>query len=181
MEIPQKWKNFLSGAVAVLLLALAITFTLLLNGGGFPTTMLPFDLKDRTLSYPILKDTIGGVTNVVVNTIITIGLVIAWLCCYKENYGSNKALFYLIIYMVLMGGVLVNLLTNFIKHYRGGLRPHFLAACIPNKTIVDSLSPSSWVNLATTKIICTSKEKLDYRWSFPSGHSSEVRSISFLS
>ena len=177
MDLSKRSKELISGVIAVLLLILAVLLTLLLNGGSFSTTMLPFDLDDRTISYPVLPDTINGVVNVVVNSVVTVGLMILWLLFHKSKIGKNKtALFLLAVYLVLMGGILVNLLTNFIKHYRGGLRPHFIAACELDETIVADLrsKDESWVDLETSKIICTHKGKPEFRWSFPSGHSSTV-------
>ena len=172
-------QEVLFGHIAGFLLIVALTFTLLLEFGIFPTTKLPFDLDDRSISYPVLKPAIGGVVNVVINTVLTVGLMILWLCLHKRTFKNNKGLFILTVYLVLMGAILVNLLTNTIKVYRGGLRPHFIAACKPNKTIVDRLRKEnkSWVDLELTKTICTAEGKPDYRWSFPSGHSSEVRSL----
>ena len=176
-------QELLFGLVAGFLLIVALTFTLLLNSGTFPTTMLPFDLDDRTISYPVLKDTIDGVLNVAINTLITIGLMILWLYLHKRTFENNKAIYIVTVYLVFMGGILVNLLTNTIKTYRGGLRPHFIAACKPDSKIVEELRQKnqSWVDLELTKTICTAEEKLDYRWSFPSGHSSEVRFLIIFS
>ncbi|KAL5249637.1 hypothetical protein ACHWQZ_G018484 [Mnemiopsis leidyi] len=176
MDMQSNLKELLSGAVAFVVLAAAIVFTLLLNGGDFTTTMLPFDLKDKTIDYPVLEDTIGGVANVVIHSILTISLMGIWLLLQKKKFKDNRTLFYLAIYFVLLGGVLVNLFTNVFKHLRGGLRPHFLKACIPNEEIVRKLNEEgiTWVNITLTKIICTAKGKPEYRWSFPSGHSSEA-------
>ena len=179
MDSQSDFKELLSVAVAFVVLTVAIIFTLLLNGGDFSTTMLPFDLEDKTIDYPVLDDTIDGVVNVVVHSILTILLMVVWLSFQKRKFHGNKTLFILAIYFVLLGGVLVNLITNVIKHYRGGLRPHFLKACMPDEDIVKKLidSGTTWVNLTLTKTICTAEEKPEYRWSFPSGHSSEVRNI----
>ena len=176
MDLSKRSKELISGAIAVLLLILAAVFTFLLEGGSFSTTMLPFDLDDRTISYPVLPDIINGVVNVVVNAVVTVGLMILWLLFHRNKFSKNTALFLLAVYLVLMGVILVSLLTNVIKPFRGGLRPHFIAGCKLNETIVADLrgKDESWVDLETSKIICTHKGKPDFRWSFPSGHSATV-------
>ena len=175
------WKELLSGAVAIVLLIIAICLTLLLEDGYFPTTLLPFDLKDRTIDYPVLKPTVDDVVLIVVFTVLVILMIVLWLLFYREKFQSNIALFCFAIYLVLLGEVLVILLTNVIKVYRGGLRPHFIKACLPNQTIVEELDRegTSWVNLTVTIMICTAEGKPDYRWSFPSGHASVVKLFVF--
>ena len=152
----------------------------------FPTTLQPFDLDDRSINHPILEEQFNGVGNLAAGAIIPIIMTFVWILIdYKfERSGlqSSKKRIVFTIYSIIFGVILVNLITHIIKHYRGGLRPNFLAACQPNQTIIRQLrdSKKSWVDLETTKIICTSKEKLTYRWSFPSGHTSNVSSAVFV-
>ena len=169
--------------IGVVLHFLGAGLILTLNKGYFSTTLLPFDLDDVTINFPVMPDSVNGIGNIVAGVVIDILLVCLWL--FIENRfnpsisrNHNKIKLILSIFVVLYGTVLLNLITNVIKHYRGGLRPHFIAACELNDTIVKEIraNGTSWVNLETTKIICTSTEKVEYRWSFPSGHTSQVRS-----
>lgn len=169
---------------AILLIGVAVTisvFMLLLNSGKFPTNYQPFDLNDQTLMRPVLPDTIGGVTNVFV-TMIAAMLCMLVLQIFKYNLQSEahrRSIMEVLVFgicIIFIGDVLVNLSTNILKNYRGGLRPHFMEACGINETIKKEITDkgSTWVDSDTSKIICTSHEKLDYRWSFPSGHASQV-------
>jgi len=173
-------------AVSVILFIISTVITLLLNKGDFTgTNLLPFDLTDQTIQYPEIPDTINGVVNVVVNSVISMLAMAIWLWINRNKMQSREMLVQISVialFTVMYGGILVNLFTNVFKHYRGGLRPHFIAACHPNQTLLDLLAAEdkTWVDLEMTKIICTNEDKPEYRWSFPSGHSSEVGNILFL-
>lgn len=167
-------------AVSVILFIISTVITLLLNKGDFTgTNLLPFDLTDQTIQYPEIPDTINGVVNVVVNSVISMLAMAIWLWINRNKMQSREMLVQISVialFTVMYGGILVNLFTNVFKHYRGGLRPHFIAACHPNQTLLDLLAAEdkTWVDLEMTKIICTNEDKPEYRWSFPSGHSSEA-------
>lgn len=163
------------------LIVTAIALVFLLDAGYFSTTLQPFDLNDVTLQYPILPDSISGYVNVIASFIIDVVLVCVWvLLDSKLNPMSdktrNKVKLLLGVVVVVYGTALVNLLTNIMKHYMGGLRPHFIAACELDEAVVKQITDNggSWVDVDATKTICTSDGKLDYRWGFPSGHTSQA-------
>ena len=145
-----------------------------------PTTMLPFDLNDETINYPILEEQVNGMGNLAAGGILSLTMMCIWLVIeFKAGRTTSAVLkrkLVLSVFCIIYGGSLVNLLTHVIKQYRGSLRPNFLAACQLNQTLVSEIRNSgrSWVDLETTKVICTSEDRLTYRWSFPSGHSSTV-------
>lgn len=178
-----KVQSLITIIIPAILLAVAIAIGLLLNDGFFHTTILPFDLDDRTISYPVLPDTIDGVVCVVITTVVSVGLMILWLLVsFTNTQKLRNPFFYVTIYIVFLGAVLVHLLTNTIKSFRGGLRPHFLEACELNETLVDIIRATgkTWVDIENSKVICLAKEKPEYRWSFPSGHSSTVMMILYV-
>ena len=181
MTVSRTIVNILLACIACGFLFSAVTLVLVLDAGYFSTTLLPFDLDDVTLSYPVKPDSISGYVNVVGTFIIDVILVCVWL--FVDNKlnpmiakSKNKLKLALGIFIVFYGTGLVNLLTNIIKHYMGGLRPHFINACELDDAVVKQIRATgkSWVDLDATKTICTSEEKIDYRWGFPSGHTSQV-------
>ena len=168
--------------VILIVFFVPLIFMLLLNSEFFPTTYLGFELDDQSLSYPFIEDTISGVFNAAVYTLIVCFIAAIWFYLKHSSLLRNmdfkcKLFWYgFAVGFAFYGSVIVNLLTNFIKHYRGGLRPHFFALCSLNETLVDELRKANvkYVNATISKVICTTVHDIDYRWSFPSGHTSGV-------
>lgn len=140
----------------------------------FPTTMKSFDLEDPNLIHPEKPYTVSAQTNVVICTVIVFLVTINWFI-----WEHRICLFGIVstLYLATLGACFMILLVNCTKNLAGSPRPFFLSACVPNSSMVEELKAqnSTWVNEDMSKIICTSKRSLKYRWSFPSGHSAEVK------
>ena len=167
---------------SVLLIILGFILTILLYVGDmFGTRYVGFDLKDPAINQPHLPNTINGMVNVALTLVITVGALfymnLSKTCRMGVRWCIQKAL--LQITFMMFGVCVVNILTNFVKHYYGEPRPHFIAVCQPNLTdpvTIAQLNGGSYVTVNLSRTICTADSKnLDYRWAFPSGHSSQVR------
>ena len=184
----ERWKCLIMSLSLLLLLGLAV-FTRYRN--ILPTTIRPFDLKDRTLAHFQREYTVNSSLNVTICVVTLICATAVW-CIFEGNILEEKrietfvkkklsSLFY-IVYFISLGGCLMILLVYSIKCLTGRLRPYFLDACMPDKDMVDQLlsQGKSWVDEKLAEVICTNKDTLRYRWSFPSGHSAEVSLLSEL-
>lgn len=150
-----------------------------------PTTIRPFDLNDRTLSHQQREYTINSALNVTLCVVVLIFCIVMW-CIFEGNILKDRkngaiskqkllSMFYM-IYFIVLGGCLLILLVYSIKCLAGQLRPYFIDACKLDQDMVDQLlsQGKTWVDENLAEVICTNKETLRYRWSFPSGHSAEV-------
>ena len=142
----------------------------------FPTTMKAFDLRNPSLNHPQKPYTISGQLNVIISAVVVFLVIINWF--YWERRTLKNHLFGILctVYLATLGACFMILLVNCTKNLAGNLRPFFLSACNPNISLVEELEAknSTWVDEDLSRIICTNKKTLKYRWSFPSGHSAEV-------
>ena len=142
----------------------------------FSTTMKAFDLRNPSLNHPQKPYTISGRLNVIISAVIVFLVIINWF--YWERRTLKHHLFGILctVYLATLGACFMILLVNCTKNLAGNLRPFFLSACNPNISLVAELKAknTTWVDEDMSKIICTNKQTLKYRWSFPSGHSAEV-------
>ena len=178
----ERWKCLIMSLSLGLLLGLAV-FTRYRN--ILPTTIRPFDLRDRTLAHSQRDYTVNSSLNVTI-CVVTLVFTTAIWCIFEGNVLKEKRintivkkklspLFY-IVYFISLGGCLMILLVYSIKCLTGRLRPYFIDACKPDQDMVDQLlsQGKSWVDEKLAEVICTNKDTLRYRWSFPSGLSAEV-------
>ncbi|XP_072163661.1 phospholipid phosphatase 1-like [Diadema setosum] len=155
-----------------------------------------FYCDDETLRYPYRPDTIS------VGVLMSVGLLVpiitmficewmlyrhwaeqgsSWqpysrqkVCCYKTHPWATAL--YSTIGPFLLGGGITLLLTDAGKHVIGRLRPHFIAVCEPDWSVINCTNEGDF-SIYVQDIPClgTDESKLaNARLSFPSGHSSSA-------
>ena len=176
---PSSWNfgkfSILTAGIMTLLLGICIV----LGTSIVPTTIVGFDLKDRSIQYPVLPDTVTSYFNIILTTfiiILTVGIMN--LINNSAHFTLSKIKWFLEvvasqILLSIYGMISVRVLVRGIKHYYGELRPSFITACDVNPNITLSLGSTTFVSAELAKETCLN-EVDSYRWSFPSGHATQV-------
>lgn len=157
----QQWIKLVTYAC---LSAIPILFAVLLKLESFPTHIHGFYLDDAALSSPSVPESLSGPVLLLICVVVPIvGIALSQL----PTIPSDPYLYF----MPFLGSFLTLILTDALKCMTGELRPCFLALCKVNTSIEVS---GNYVNSTISPIICTGKEALDGRHSFPSSHCSQV-------
>ncbi|XP_067139436.1 phospholipid phosphatase 1-like [Centruroides vittatus] len=142
------------------------SFLLLSISGVIPKSKKGFSCNDDSIRYPYLGDTITPIQLFTILLFFPTTVIIL----NELNYPSTQRVIKSSIKYYLIGFLYVYAITEVLKHYVTGLRPHFLHTCMPEWSKINCS-----ISNTISQFICTGSSHLvhsDIYKSFPSGHSS---------
>ena len=149
------------------LLLILLISALLQFANVFPTHISPFYKNDPSLSFPSVPETLSG------PVLLLICLVVPILCIVVPTLPTPPSDGFLYS-LPCIGNFLTYIFSGTLKCMTGELRPSFLALCQVNESME---LDGNYVNSTMSAVICTGKDALDGRHSFPSSHCSQVCSL----
>ncbi|EKD18783.1 PAP2 superfamily protein [Drepanopeziza brunnea f. sp. 'multigermtubi' MB_m1] len=135
---------------------------------SFPVVFQDGEIVYPQFAYPLRKEIVPIWAAALLAALVPIFFFLVMQIRIRSFWDVNNATI----------GLLYSLITAavfqvFLKWLIGGLRPHFLAVCKPNITLVDQETGNGFRQIMYDRTICTGDESEidDSLESFPSGHS----------